>query len=756
MKIIQQSSKAQDRTLNIWFQKLQQGEIKLPRFQRFQAWDKRRITSLLETISYNLPLGVTLLLEVDEEKFISRYLATAPETGVKVNEHLLDGQQRLTALWRSMNNNYENETYFIYIPEFDKEDDSIESDDMMAYCQGRWSRKGKRYPIWADNPSACFKKGLIPMNLLRPMDIKSEIDGWIKEAVEGLEPKNRQDPEFVDKFIAYNDAKTALDKKITELREIVSHYNLPFLSLPSSTPKEVALKVFINMNTNTKPLSIYDVIVAEIESVKGVSLHDLQSHLDEKHPRVANYFSLEQLILATSALLQDKFPNNTGMLNMSKGKMVENWDILEDGLSKMSTFLTNEGIYNRQLLPTNAVLAVIAALYSVIPETLDERGKAEILLKKYLWSSFFTDRYENTAATRAFKDFSMLKRIILKDHKENGLPYHEDDVPVLNRELHSISDIEFLTRTGWPKRENIRARAIMCVASKLGAFDFSDGQKLTIENLSNRDYHHIFPRAILQELDINPDLALNCAIITSSTNKSLGAKAPIQYIKEKYNVFDEQTIKHRLHTHLIPTARLTELEDTHNGDENYLKRQFEMFVRERAALIKEAAEQLCEGKHISVESILSSNTGVSIEVRELDEEISKIELATRKLIAEKLTLTSQGLQTLFNPKILESAQGKYNSWLRKNPGEEVENPMSIRTVLNNLTLSEYKDILVSKNNWAMFEDVFETKGNVLNRYTQLGTMRNRIRHDNKLNTVERKDGEAAIEWFNKCLIDYII
>jgi hypothetical protein len=285
MKIIQQSSKAQDRTLNIWFQKLQQGEIKLPRFQRFQAWDKRRITSLLETISYNLPLGVTLLLEVDEEKFISRYLATAPETGVKVNEHLLDGQQRLTALWRSMNNNYENETYFIYIPEFDKEDDSIESDDMMAYCQGRWSRKGKRYPIWADNPSACFKKGLIPMNLLRPMDIKSEIDGWIKEAVEGLEPKNRQDPEFVDKFIAYNDAKTALDKKITELREIVSHYNLPFLSLPSSTPKEVALKVFINMNTNTKPLSIYDVIVAEIESVKGVSLHDLQSHLDEKTPK---------------------------------------------------------------------------------------------------------------------------------------------------------------------------------------------------------------------------------------------------------------------------------------------------------------------------------------------------------------------------------------------------------------------------------------------------------------------------------------
>lgn len=40
MNIHQQSSKAQDRTLSVWFQKVQNGEIKLPRFQRHQAWDK--------------------------------------------------------------------------------------------------------------------------------------------------------------------------------------------------------------------------------------------------------------------------------------------------------------------------------------------------------------------------------------------------------------------------------------------------------------------------------------------------------------------------------------------------------------------------------------------------------------------------------------------------------------------------------------------------------------------------------------------
>ena len=97
------SSSAQDRQIAVWFQKIENGEIKLPRFQRPQAWDRNRVCSLLDTVTKNLPLGVTLLLNVDQEQFVSRYLVSAPETGSRVTEHLLDGQQRLTALWSGKN-----------------------------------------------------------------------------------------------------------------------------------------------------------------------------------------------------------------------------------------------------------------------------------------------------------------------------------------------------------------------------------------------------------------------------------------------------------------------------------------------------------------------------------------------------------------------------------------------------------------------------------------------------------------------------
>ncbi len=58
------SSKAENRELKAWYNLVKEGNIKLPRFQRGAAWDKNRITSFLNTIVTNLPVGITLVLHV--------------------------------------------------------------------------------------------------------------------------------------------------------------------------------------------------------------------------------------------------------------------------------------------------------------------------------------------------------------------------------------------------------------------------------------------------------------------------------------------------------------------------------------------------------------------------------------------------------------------------------------------------------------------------------------------------------------------
>jgi len=353
---------------------------------------------------------------------------------------------------------------------------------------------------------------------------------------------------------------------------------------------------------------MYDIVVAEVESVKGKSLHELQDDLDSQFPDIKHYFDLSTLLLSTSALLQKKLPSKRGMLLMDKSQMVDNWEKMQEGLNRMAKFLTGEGIYDRQRLPTNAVLAVIAALFTDIPDEGDERGQAEVLLKRYLWSSFFTDRYENSAATHAFSDFMNLKRVILKQKKENGEDYTEADVLVLNREEYPLAEKEELVSVGWPKQENIRGRGILAVASRLGAQDFATGEKMARENLSQREYHHIFPDALLKEAKIDSFLALNCALISGKTNRKISRKDPLQYLKERYEWITEEIVDERLNSHLIPIAELANggYESLREAEKNEkLKNDFQTFIKRRAELICKAVPSLVEGRSISISAVLS-------------------------------------------------------------------------------------------------------------------------------------------------------
>lgn len=607
------SSSAQDRQVAVWFQKIENGEIKLPRFQRPQSWDRNRVCSLLDTVTKNLPLGVTLLLNVDQEQFVSRYLVTAPSTGGRVTEHLLDGQQRLTALWRSLHNNYPDAKYFLYLKKYDKniEDSEVVNDEESSvFCRTRWSNKNDiLMPLWADIPAESFNRGLIPLELLKPGDIAAVYEKWVNDAIAPSKPLATSE-NYEEALYEWMNFKNEILNVIRDYRETISHFNLPYLALPAQTSKETALQVFINMNTNSKPLSQYDIIRAEIEGVKGVSLDDYQTKLNTKYNNIHYYFELPFLILATSALMQDKLPNQRGMWDMKKDLMVENWDKMSLGLSKMAIFMESQGVYDQNRLPTNAVLSVIAALYTYIPESLDARGSFEILLRKYLWSSFFTDRYENSAASNAYNDFMALKNIVLGKSNDKGQKYAENDVPVLDRTKYPLATEDELIRVGWPKRENIRARGIMAVYTKLGAHDFADGSQLSRQALldSKRHYHHVFPDALLKEAEVESFLALNCSLITDKTNLNISNKDPYRYLSERYEWISEDIVHSRLKSHLIPIQELK-----NGGYEGLIKEErlekikidFENFINIRAKYVVKAVSELAQGKDISANDIIN-------------------------------------------------------------------------------------------------------------------------------------------------------
>lgn len=66
-----------------------------------------------------------------------------------------------------------------------------------------------------------------------------------------------------------------------------------------------------------------------------------------------------------------------------------------------------------------------------------------------------------------------------------------------------------------------------------GARDFADDAPISAANVMKREYHHLFPARLLSDAGIDPNLALNCALITWRTNRTIGRIDPIAYLNAR-------------------------------------------------------------------------------------------------------------------------------------------------------------------------------------------------------------------------------
>ncbi|GAG65989.1 unnamed protein product, partial [marine sediment metagenome] len=70
------------------------------------------------------------------------------------------------------------------------------------------------------------------------------------------------------------------------------------------------------------------------------------------------------------------------------------------------------------------------------PEIPDERGNTRILLKKYLWKAFFTDRYDRAVPTAILQDYRVLRKVIMgeaKEADETCVKEYQNPLPIRNK-----------------------------------------------------------------------------------------------------------------------------------------------------------------------------------------------------------------------------------------------------------------------------------------------------------------------------------
>ena len=502
-----------------------------------------------------------LVLEIgNTEPFLSRVITGAPEATERTTEHLLDGQQRLTALWRGLNNNYEERTYFLVLTDDDDEETGLPY-FIDSVSRGRRKTDNQRLPLWADQPAQQWERRMIPLNLLAPTETgRDAFRAWSDQAILDIHER-LQIRDIVD-----------------EVRTKFAGFNLPFLSLPVQTEPHTALDVFIRTNTSATPLGDYDIVVALVQAGTGQSLHDMVADTRQECPKISRYYSPEDLALAAGALLQGRTPGKSTYLSPGFGdQLVANWDRYSQGVKDTADFLADEKIFDADRLPTDIVVPVLVAILADAPTGPHAKGRARTILSKYMWRAFFTKRYERSTATRSLSDYNELRRHV-----------HDTQAPlpsIFDDDANPLPEINELVEAGWPKRKDRLGRAILALSLRHGGLDLADASPATVGNLPKREYHHLFPAAHLSaQHKSNPEIfrALNCALVSWKTNRTISAKDPERYLSE-HHVDDGPTvaqIKERLTSHLIPYDEM-------------ISNNYDDFLTARSDMIHEEMCKLC-------------------------------------------------------------------------------------------------------------------------------------------------------------------
>lgn len=236
-------------------------------------------------------------------------------------------------------------------------------------------------------------------------------------------------------------------------------------------------------------------------------------------------------------------------------------------------------IFDSKRLPTDVVVAPLSALWAIAPVGGDAEGRIRALLRKYLWRTCFTDRYERTSATRVHADHRELKKLITG---EQVAP------KIFDSQEYPLPSAEQLLNAGWPTQKDRLPRAILALTLRAGGRDLADASAVTRDNLKKREYHHLFPVARLSadgksEKEIYK--ALNCALVTWKTNRTIGAQAPERYLAERCDQahLGEDEVRARLTTHMVT------YDDLKTGN-------YQQFLERRANSLIEKMTRLCEGQ----------------------------------------------------------------------------------------------------------------------------------------------------------------
>jgi len=724
--------------------RIREGQYVIPDFQRDFEWQPWDISALMRSIFQDYYIGSLLLWKGKEENFkaLGCEAVYAFEGDTNRPQYIvLDGQQRLTAMhYAFMAPNQpapKRANRFLYFIKVDKFMEEA-YDEAFTYD---WTRSSERL---LDNEEAQFRQHMFPLSVIGktgwalPNWVQGYERYWQEQAQIAKEKEDSEAEQEALRLVEY--AREFSD----HLRGIMEQYQIAFIELDRDLALDKVCDIFTQINSRGIRLDVFDLINALLRP-KGLQLRYMWREAEPRFNFVRtdrmNVYILQVMSVLRQAYCSPKYlyyllPGQERQLRMKGGALRKEvlvpdtadferrWQESVEALERAITILQHPqefGVISSQYLPYVSILPTFAALQTEIRRLpADRRLDAQRKFRQWYWASVFLNRYSGSVESTIARDYLDLKGWFDDDVAEPGL----------------IAEFKGRFRNIDLRKENRRGSSVYNGIFNLlvikGARDWITGN-LPIHG--DLDDHHIVPKSWGRDNRMGNiiDSILNRTPLTSETNREvIHDQLPNAYLPKLIADNGKETVQQMLESHFIsPIALEILLRDP------FTQEDFEAFINERQRTILEGIEDL----------LIKARLDLSPQLRELDARIEAIELKLRRLIAKRLGDEVTQLPSHIQQKI----KGRILSASKKNPVLDMDDYQDLIKQLEYADLRELQDTIISKVHWNNFADCFGSKETLSTRFSQLAELRNSIRHSRSVTEVVRKDGEAAVLWFEGVL-----
>lgn len=491
------------------FHDIDQGRIKIPKFQRDFVWGKEQTASFLDSVIKGYPVGTIILWKTKDELRHVKNIGNAelPESpaGDYVS-YVLDGQQRLTSLYAVRKG-------------------------VIASLEGKEVSYGDIYIDLSFDPDA--DEQVVTTEPLLGRDYISVCDLLRK----GISALAAEYPSHLEKIDGYKNRLTGYDFSTIQITEY---------------PIDVACEIFTRINTGGQELTLFEIMVAKTYSeARGFDLYEKFQILlegDEESEKSLTDASFETIsastVLQCVSLCLKGQCRRQDILSLDKDEFIDCYPSVVDALFQAVDWLRSVvRVPVSRLLPYNSILAALT-YFSVKSEGRHPSAEQSKWLEQYFWWASLTQRFQSAAETKLASDSNRMDAILSgREPDYRGEEY-----------TPTIEDI----RDRYFSAGDAFCRAILCLYASIGPLKFDNNGAVTIDNswlqrANSKNYHHFFPKAFLRKRGIEDwraNSVANITIVDDYLNKRrIRARAPSDYMA----MFREQNVDldRALASHLI-------------------------------------------------------------------------------------------------------------------------------------------------------------------------------------------------------------